>query len=81
QGIPVVAAASEGPSQLIEDDIDGILVPVNNSAALSKGINRLLEDPVLAGHIAAAGRQAYEEQFTEAAVVARYVEFFRKVAG
>lgn len=81
QGIPVIAAASEGPTQLIEDDIDGVLVPINNATALSNAINRVLDDRVLASHIAAAGRQAYEEQFTEAAVVARYVEFFRKVAG
>lgn len=79
QGVPVVAAASEGPSQLIEDGIDGMLVPLENAAAMATAINRLIEDRLLAAHVGAAGRQAYEEQFTEAAVVARYIEFFEKV--
>ncbi|MBC7905617.1 MAG: glycosyltransferase, partial [Rhodospirillaceae bacterium] len=81
QGIPVVATASEGPGELIEDDIDGVLVPVDNPAALSAGINRVLADPNMAAHMGAAGRQVYQERFTEAVVVARYLEFFRKVAG
>ncbi|MBC7905760.1 MAG: glycosyltransferase family 4 protein, partial [Rhodospirillaceae bacterium] len=77
----VVATASEGPGELIEDDIDGVLVPVDDHAALSAGINRVLADPDWAAHMGAAGRQVYQEQFTEAVVVARYLEFFRKVAG
>lgn len=79
QGLPVVAAASEGPSQLIEDGIDGMLVPIEDWTAMASAINRLIEDRLLAAHVGAAGRQAYEEQFTEAAVVARYVEFFERV--
>lgn len=81
QGIPVIAAAAEGPSQLIEDDIDGLLVPVGNAASLAKAVCRVVDDHALASQLGAAGRQAYEEQFTEAAVVARYLEFFNKVAG
>lgn len=79
QGIPVIAAASEGPSQLIEDGIDGMLVPLEDDKSLAAAINKLVADRLLAAHIGAAGRQAYEEQFTEAAVVARYLEFFEKV--
>lgn len=81
QGLPVIAAASEGPSQLIEDGIDGMLVPLDDHAAMAGAINHLIADRVLAAHIGAAGRQAYEDQFTEAAVVARYIEFFEKVIG
>jgi Glycosyltransferase len=79
QGLPVVATASEGPTQLIEDGIDGLLVPLDDPAALAAALRRLEEDRSLAAQIAAAGRQAYEEQFTEAAVVARYMDFLAKV--
>lgn len=79
QGIPVVAAASEGPSQLIEDGIDGMLVPLEDDEAMAATLNQLIADRALAAQIGAAGREAYEEQFTEAAVVARYVEFFEQV--
>lgn len=79
QGIPVIAAASEGPCQLIEDGIDGMLVPLEDSEAMAGALNHLIADRSLAAQIGAAGREAYEEQFTEAAVVARYVEFFDRI--
>lgn len=79
QRLPVVATASEGPTQLIEDGIDGMLVPLDDAEALAETIRRLIEDHSLASHIAAAGRQVYEEQFTEAAVLARYMDFLHKV--
>ena len=80
QGITVVAAASEGPRQLITDGADGVLVPLEDDAAMAAALNRLIADRAQAASIGAAGRTAYEGQFTEAAVVARYVEFFEKVA-
>lgn len=76
---PVIAAAAQGPRQLITDGIDGRLVPVDDPQALSAALRRLLDTPEEARALAAAGRVAYERQFTEAAVVARYQEFFDKV--
>lgn len=81
QAIPVVAAASQGPAQLIADGADGILVPVDDAAALGIAIRRVLFERDLAENIGAAGRRTYEQRFTEAAVVARYLDFFAKVAG
>jgi glycosyltransferase involved in cell wall biosynthesis len=77
--VPVIAAASQGPSQLIEDGVTGVLVPVDDAAALGLSLRRLLFERGLAENIAAAGRDAFERRFTEAAVVARYLEFFDKV--
>lgn len=79
QGIPVVAAASEGPGQLIEDGIDGMLVPLEDAEGMAVALNQLIADRSLAAQIGAAGREAYEGQFTEAAVVARYLEFFNRI--
>ncbi|OAN54071.1 glycosyl transferase [Paramagnetospirillum marisnigri] len=76
---PVVACASQGPRQLIRDGVDGLLVPVDDADALAAAIRRLMAEPDTARALAAAGRQAYEERFTQAAVVARYLEFFDTV--
>jgi glycosyltransferase involved in cell wall biosynthesis len=79
QGRPVVAAASQGPSALIADGYTGLLVPVNDAAALAGAIARVAQDRRLAGELAANGRAAYAAEFTEERVVARYMEFFAKV--
>jgi len=80
QGISVIAAASEGPRQLITDGEDGLLVPVDAPEPMGQAIARLLAEPDVAARLGAAGRQAYERTFTEDAVVACYLDFFAKVA-
>ena len=79
QAKPVVAAAAQGPSQLIFDGENGLLAPVDDAVALAAAINRALGDSDLVARLARTGRGAYEAQFTEAAVVRNYLEFFQRV--
>ncbi len=80
QGVPVVAAAAQGPRELIADGEDGVLVPVDDADALAAALGRLIADPGLAGRLAAAGRQAFAARFTEESVVRAYVDFLDRVA-
>ena len=41
-GTPLVAAASQGPAALIADGSNGLLVPVDDAAALRAAIRRLM---------------------------------------
>ncbi|HET6971479.1 MAG TPA: glycosyltransferase, partial [Phenylobacterium sp.] len=47
-GLPVVAAASQGPAALIRDGEDGLLVPIDDAPALAAAVRRMLDDPALA---------------------------------
>jgi len=76
---PVIAAASQGPSMLIEEGENGILFPVDNARALSDAIRLVVADNGLRRKIAGGGRAAYEKDFTEHSVVARYMDFFRSL--
>ncbi|HXC89544.1 MAG TPA: glycosyltransferase [Stellaceae bacterium] len=83
-GLPVVATASDGPAGLIEDEVNGLMVPLpgcpgGGAAALAAAIERLAGDSQLRGRLGRAGRRAYEAQFTEAAVVADYRAFFDRL--
>ena len=77
----MVAAAAQGPGQLITDGVDGRLVPVEDAAALASALRGLISEPGLAEAVAAAGRRSFEARFTEAAVVARWLDFLAKVTG
>jgi glycosyltransferase involved in cell wall biosynthesis len=77
--LAVVAAASQGPRFLIADGDNGLLVPVDDPAALAEAIARILDDGKLAARLAARGRAAYEADYTEAAAVSRYLELFQRV--
>lgn len=84
-GLPVIAIASDGPAGLIENGENGILVPLPQSpgggaAALAEAIEWLCGDRALRARLGQAGRRAFEAEFTEASVVARYRDFFDRVA-
>lgn len=69
---PVIAAAAEGPSELISDGTDGVLVPRENAAALAAAIAELTENPERAAALAATGRAHFAATFAEAPVIARW---------
>lgn len=71
-GRPVVAAAAAGPAELIRAGEDGMLVPVEDAAALAGTISAVLGAPGLGARLAAAGRARFEAEFAEAVVVAQW---------
>lgn len=75
---PVVAAASQGPSELIAHGQTGLLVPIDDPAALAAAIGEALAEP-MRSFLARAGRLRYEADFAEAAVVERWRRFLRSV--
>lgn len=79
QGVPVVAADSMGPGTLIDNMENGILVPVDDVPTLGNAIRHVIQNPDLSDAIAASGKAKYDEGFTEARVVQRYLDFFQQV--
>jgi glycosyltransferase involved in cell wall biosynthesis len=79
QGLPVIAAAAQGPKALIIDGTNGLLTPIDDAKALAAAINRVIGDETLRDALAREGFATYQRQFTEAAVVANYRAFFEKV--
>ena len=73
---PIVAAAAEGPADLIDHGVNGLLVPKEDSAALAGAVSRLTGDAALARRLAASGRDTYEEVYAEEVGCRRYVELF-----
>jgi len=77
---PVVAVASQGPSELIREGETGMLVPQEAPEALAAAINTLLADPARRAALGAAGRAAFVADFAEAPVLARWRAFLQQVA-
>jgi glycosyltransferase involved in cell wall biosynthesis len=74
--LPVVAAASQGPAALIRDGEDGLLVPVDDAAALAAAVRRMLDDAGLAERARANGLTRVAAEFSPAAVVAQWRALF-----
>lgn len=78
-GVPVVAADSLGPGILIEQGRNGLLVPVDDVAAMAGALRSLVSDAGLAQGLAEQGYAAYQASFTEEIVVAKYIDFFQRL--
>lgn len=77
---PVVAAAADGPAELLTDRQDGRVVRVDDPDALAKAIGDLLADPAGRRGLAEAGRLNYERQFAPAPVLHRWRSFLAELA-
>ncbi len=76
---PLVAAASAGPVAYVRDGEDGLLAPVDDAPALAAAIGRVIDEPALAARLVEAGWRRYQDEFTEAASVARYLQLFLRL--
>ncbi|WP_422374165.1 glycosyltransferase [Roseibium sp.] len=70
--LPVVAAASPGPSWLIDDGVNGLLSPCGDVDALTASISRILASPDLKQALVQGGTAKLADQYSEAGVVKAY---------
>ncbi len=78
-GVPVVACKNAVSSSLIEDGVDGLLVPPGDAAALAAAIRRVLGDEGLRRRLIAEGYAAYVKSFAREAVVRRWTGFYNEL--
>lgn len=79
RGTAVVASGSGGLGEIVEDDVDGFLVPPGDMDALSEKLTALLADKRLASSMAAAARKGVSERFSEEAFLRRLFRIYDSV--
>ena len=78
---PVLAARAEGPTEVIRDGEDGVLVPMDDPAALANAAKDMLGDVRLRVRLALSARQRFVREFSETTVVDAWMDFLTRVAG
>jgi glycosyltransferase involved in cell wall biosynthesis len=73
---PLIAADTGVSRELIEDGVDGLLVPFGNAARIADAINCLLESSDLRQRMAEAGRRKVLARYTWEAAIARIRPYF-----
>jgi glycosyltransferase involved in cell wall biosynthesis len=79
--VPVVATAAGGTPEVIEDGLNGYLVPVGDAARLAERIDAVLTAEDRGRTLGFEGRQRVLERFTFAAQARRYLDLFEELCG
>jgi glycogen synthase len=80
-GTAVVASATGGILEVVDDGKTGILVPPSNPAELAAALNKVVGDPALAESMGKAGRQRVEDTFSWAAVARQTEALYAELIG
>jgi glycosyltransferase involved in cell wall biosynthesis len=75
-GTPVVATTVGGIPEIVDDGVDGVLVPPAEDEALAEAIAELLTDPARRAEMAGAGRDKVTTQFSFETMVREYERIY-----
>ncbi|MBQ4517234.1 MAG: glycosyltransferase [Clostridia bacterium] len=78
-GKPSIATAVGGNTELIENDISGLLTGYADSASLASAMLRLANNPTLSQKLGQCAKEQYERNFTVERMVSRLEELYREV--
>lgn len=76
---PVIATTSQGPSQLITDKTNGILVEKDKPESLADALKLLINDNKLMTRMVEAGYHTYTKEFSRDVIVKKYLEFYQQI--
>jgi glycosyltransferase involved in cell wall biosynthesis len=75
-GLPIITTDAPGCREVVTDGVNGLLVPVKNSAALAAAIARLHEDPALRARLGTAARERVLTHFDERIILDRTMSVY-----
>ena len=80
-GLPLVLTDIRGSREVVQDGVQGLLVPVQAPEALATAIRRLVDDAELRARMGDAARRRAEQVFDERRVVALILRTYRQLLG
>ena len=77
--LPIVATRAGGIPEIVEDEVNGLLVPPRDHTALARSIVRMLKDAGLRQRMGEAGFARVRERFTVERMVQQTADVYRRV--
>jgi glycosyltransferase involved in cell wall biosynthesis len=78
-GLPVIASAVPGNTDVIEHGANGLLFEVDDPASLASALLRLLDEPDLRGRLGREARRTVDTRYSIEHVGRRYVHLYREL--
>lgn len=78
-GLPIVTTDAPGCREVVRDGVNGLLVPVRDSAALAAALGKLIGDPALRRRMGEQSRLLAESEFGQEAIIAQTLAVYCEV--
>jgi len=78
-GTPVISSANAGSLEIIEDEFNGLVVPIKDDEALATGIRKLHETPDLLQSLKNNSRSKLQNEMSHNLTVEKYIEYFQSL--
>jgi glycosyltransferase involved in cell wall biosynthesis len=78
-GLPIVTTDAPGCREVVQDGVNGLLVPVRDVDALVKALGKLIDDAALRSRMGEQSRVRAETEFAQETVIARTLAVYREV--
>lgn len=73
-GKPLITTDAIGCREVVDEGVNGLLVPVKDAPALAQAIVRMIEDPAMRERMGKAGREKMEREFDERIVLEKILK-------
>jgi glycosyltransferase involved in cell wall biosynthesis len=81
EGLPIVTSAIPNNMELIQDEKNGLVVPVGNPMEIANAVTRYLENPNFAERCGKASRNRIREEFRLETMIQAYSNLYYKLMG
>jgi glycosyltransferase involved in cell wall biosynthesis len=81
RGVPTVAVGSAGPSEIVEDERSGLLLPAAEPRLIAHAVRRIAEEPELAARLRDRGRERVATSFSAEAMAGRFQDALERIVG
>ena len=79
-GLPIVTTNVPGCREVVEDGVEGLLVPACDAEALADALAKLIADPALRARMGAAARARAEAEFGMGMIIDQTLGLYREIA-
>jgi glycosyltransferase involved in cell wall biosynthesis len=76
-GLPLVATDSEGCRAVVQEGVNGLIVPARDAVSLADAVETLVRNPALRERMGQESRRIAVEQFEQSKIVEQYLALYR----
>jgi len=78
-GTPVIASANPGSMEIIDNDVNGYIVPTKNSSAIADYVRKLNDSPKTLKTLSDNSKQKLENEMSHQETVKNYMKYFESL--